>query len=134
MPAIADITIADGATTPVNKTFGADHIDVNGVAFWYDRSGGIAVGYPVITSSVRPPARNATSRVNKVQVKIVVPVLEQVAPSTIWTKAYELIFQGEFLMHERSTQQERKHILAFAKNMLAHSVVTAAVQDLAPVY
>lgn len=133
MAAIADIVIADGQATPVNKTFGPDSIK-NDVAQWFDRSGGIAVGYPVITASVRPPSRNSTSRVNKVQVKIVVPVLEQVAPSTIWTKAYETTFTGEFLMHERATLQNRKDILAFAKNLLAHVVATNAVHNLEPVY
>lgn len=133
MAAIADIVIADGQTTPVNKTFGPDSIK-NDVAQWFDRSGGIAVGYPTITTSVRPPSRNSTSRVNKVQVKIVVPVLEQVAPSTIWTKAYECTFTGEFLMHERATLQNRKDILAFAKNLLGHAVATNAVHNLEPVY
>lgn len=133
MPAIAAITIADGQVAPVNKTFNPDNIK-NEVATWYDRSGGIAVGYPVITVSVRPPSRNSTSRVNKVTVKIVVPVLEQVAPSTVWTKAYETTFTGEFLMHERSTLQDRKNLLAFAKNFLAHAVAQAAVHDLEPSY
>lgn len=133
MPAIAAITIADGQTTPVNKTFNPDSIK-NDVSQWFDRSGGIAVGYPVITTSVRPPSRNSTSRVNKVQVKIVVPILEQVAPSVVWTKAYESTATVEFMLHERSTLQNRKDILAFVKNLMAHAVVQSAVHDLEPVY
>lgn len=139
MTAIAAITLNNGEATPVAKTFNPVNI-INDVAQWADRSGGIALGYPVVTMSVRPPVSGAKSRNNRVTVKIATPVLEVTSPSTATgiqpapTKAYDLVFEGSFILPERCSLAERKNILAFAKNALSHSVVQSAVHDLEPVY
>lgn len=133
MPALANIVINDGLATPVAHTFTPDRID-SGVALWLDRSSGIALGYPSITQSIRAPAKGATNRVNRCVMKVVYPVLEQLSGSTTWTLAYSLEFNCTFLMHERATLQNRKDILAFAKNLLASAFSASAVQDLESAY
>jgi len=139
MTAIAALTLNDGAATPVAHTFSPVNIDQAGVARWADRSGGIALGYPVVSFSLRQPTKG--SRNYRLTAKVVYPVLEQTSASTATgiqpapTKAYDLAFNGEFILPERSTQQQRKDLLAFVKNYFANaSVMTAAVEQFESVY
>lgn len=135
---IAPLTLADGQATPVNHTFNPVNIDYLGVAKWADRSGGIALGFPVVTLSTRQPT--AANRSYKVVAKVVTPVLDISSPSTSTgiqpapSKAYDLVANIEFVLPERSTLQQRKDILAYVKNAIANSVVTAAVQDFESVF
>lgn len=139
MAAIAAVILANGETTLINKTFDPVNI-IADVAQWADRSGGIALGYPVVTLAVRPPVSGNRTRNNKVTFKIVTPVLEVTSPSTATgiqpapTKAYDLVFDGSFILPERCSLAERKNILAFAKNALSHAVLQNAVWNLEPVY
>lgn len=138
MSAFAPIIIADGLATPVNRTFSPVSIDMAGVAKLADRSGGLAIGFPVVTLSVRNPSK--TSRNYKVTGKVVVPTLEVTSPSTATgiqpapTKAYDLMGTFEFVLPERSTVQERANVLAFMKNLLANSNVVNAVGSFETIY
>jgi len=139
MTAIAALTINDGAATPVAHTFSPVNIDATGVAKWADRSSGIALGYPVVTFSMRQP--NKASRNYKVTTKVVYPVLEQTSASTATgiqpapTKAYDLVFNGEFILPERSTLAQRNDLFAYVKNYFANAaVVPPAIQNFESVY
>lgn len=138
MPAIANMTINDGATTPVAHTFAPVNIDANGVAKWADRSGGIALGFPLVSQCVRVPSK--TSRNYRVTVKVATPVLEVTSPSTASgiqpapTKAYDLLATMELVLPERSSLAERKNLIAYMKNYLANAVITAAVENFEAVY
>lgn len=139
MTAIAALTINDGAATPVAHTFSPVNIDAAGVAKWVDRSSGIALGFPTITFSMRQP--NKVNRNYKVTTKVVYPVLEQTSASTASgiqpapTKAYDLVFNGEFILPERSTLAQRNDLLAFVKNYFASAaVVPPAVQNFEAIY
>ena len=139
MTAIATLTIADGQATPANHTFAPVNIDQAGVARWADRSGGVALGFPVISFSLRAPTK--TSRSYKLTAKVVTPVLEVTSPSTSTgiqpapTKAYDITFNVEATLPERSTLQQRKDAYAFLKNFLANAtVMQAAVENFESVY
>jgi len=139
MTAIATLTLADGQATPANHTFAPVNIDVAGVARWADRSSGIALGFPVISFSLRAP--NKTSRNYKLTAKVVTPVLEVTSPSTSTgiqpapTKAYDITFNVEATLPERSTLQQRKDAYAYLKNFLANAtVMQAAVENFESVY
>jgi hypothetical protein len=138
MTAIAALVLADGQATPVNHTFNPVNIDQSGVAKWADRSGGIALGFPLMTFSMRNPSK--TSRNYKVTAKVVVPVLEVTSPSTASgiqpapTLAYNLTASLEMVLPERSTLGQRNDLLAYTKNALASAVLTAAVQSFESVY
>jgi len=138
MTAIAALTLADGQATPVNHTFSPVNIDQSGVARFADRSGGVAIGYPVMSYSFRAPSK--TSWNYRILVKAVLPVLEQTSASTSTgiqpapTKAYDLTFNGEFILPERSTLANRSDILAYAKNLLSHAIVTEGVKNFESVY
>lgn len=138
MTAFAAITVADGKATPVNHVFSPVNIDALGIAKWADRIGGISIGFPVITLSVREPSK--TSRNYKVIRKIVFPILEVTSPSTATgiqpapTKAYELSNHSEWVLPERCTEADRKDLLAFCKNFDALAVFTDAITKLDPVF
>jgi hypothetical protein len=145
MPALAAITINDGATTPVAHTFNPSGPDQNGVNYFYDRSGGVAIGFPSISIDLKEPKPSANGvsskdRVYRGTVKVVLPILEVTSPTTgtgiqpAPTKSYDMIFRGEFVLPERSTLQNRKDILAFAKNILANANLTSLIQDLESIY
>jgi hypothetical protein len=99
------------------------------MATYTDRVSGIAVGFPVLTVSVTLPSK--TSRVYKVRAKIVVPTLEVVNASTYSgitpapTKAYDCLCDINFVLPERSTLVDRKNILAYVKNLMAHATFTS---------
>lgn len=138
MPAFGNIVINDGATTPVAHTFAPRTIDAKGVAFHDDRAGGVSIGYPTISiSSVAP---TATSKMYKVRAKVTLPVLENVTGSTSSgftpapTLAYTLTANLEFITPARCSQQNRKDLLAFVKNLLSHATMTSVVADNDAIY
>lgn len=137
MSAIAALTLADGQATPANHTFNPVTID-SGVAKWADRASGIALGFPTVTFSMRNPSKG--SRAYKVSAKVVTPILEVTSPSTSTgiqpapTLAYNLLATVELVFPERSTQAQRKDLIAYLKNYLASSVITSAVNDFEAVY
>lgn len=133
MTAFAALTINDGATTPVARTFTPVKIDSEQIAKYQDKSGGIPVGYPTITLQVREP--NKQSKAYRVVSKVVLPVLEQTSPSTATgiqpapTVAYNLIASVDMVLPERCVLQDRKHLNAFVKNLLANALLTSAVEN-----
>lgn len=139
MSAIANVVINDGQATPVSHTFAPVTIDAQGVAKWADRSGGISVGFPTLSYSLKSPT--GSSKSYKMTAKVVLPVLEQTSPSTATgiqpapTVAYNLIANVEMVLPERSTAQDRKNLLAYVKNYLANAaVITAGVENYEAVY
>jgi len=140
MTAIAALTIADGAATPANHTFSPVNIDQVGVAKWADRSSGIALGFPVLSFSMKTPSVKG-ARNYRAMIKVALPVLEVTSPSTSTgiqpapTKAYDLLASVEFVLPERSTLAQRNDLLAYVKNFLANTtVVPPAVQSFESVY
>lgn len=137
MPAIGNITINDGAATPIAHTFTPSGI-TGEVARYHDRSGGISVGFPAISISSVTPSK--TSRLYKARVKVVLPVLENTSGSAsngftpAPTKAYDLMADMTFILPERSVKQNRKDLLAFVKNLLAQPVITSVIEDNEVVY
>jgi len=137
MPAIAAVVINDGQATPVAHTFAPVNI-VGDVAKLADRSGGIALGYPVITQSIRAPGNGL--RTYKVTQRVLYPILEVTSPSTATgiqpapTLAYNLMCNIDWVLPERSTLAERKNLKAFVKNLLAHSNTTVAIEDFDAIY
>lgn len=145
MPALAPVTINDGAATPVAHNFTPTNVN-EGVATWHDRVSGIAIGYPRIATSLKFPSTpksngaSTSDRVIRANIKVVLPILEVTSPSTgtgiqpAPTKAYDLTFNGEFILPERSSTQNRKDIAALVRNYLATTVVASVVQDLESIY
>lgn len=136
MPARASITINDGAATPVAHIFNpATIVDERNMtlAGYEDRSGGIPVGFPTISLSMKRPSK--TSANYRVVAKVVVPTLETISNSTASgilpapQKAYDSLVTCEFVMNQRMSLQQRKDLLAYAKNLISTSLIQSIVQD-----
>jgi hypothetical protein len=85
-------TVGDAAIG-VTRTLDPAGKSLTGVYKWEDRSGGIAVVYPTLTMSFRPPTK--VSRLFKTAMKIVLPTSDTIGSSTSTgitpgpSKAYE---------------------------------------------
>lgn len=138
MADIAVLTLADGQSTPVNHTFSPVRIDSAGVAKWVDRVGGIAIGFPTVTLSIREPSKGQKDY--KVIRKVVVPVLDISSPSTSTgiqpapSRAFELKCTTEWALPERSTAAQRADLLAYCKNFDATTVLTDCVKNFEAIY
>lgn len=148
MPALAALTINDGQATPVAHTFSPVRIDEKGVASFYDRSGGIAIGFPRFTCSLREPiqpvragsASDARKRNYKAVLTIDVPTLESTSAATgtgiapAPTVAYVHSSRQEFLLPERGSAAERNNVIAYAANALGNATVKSVLQNLEAFY
>jgi len=130
----ATITINDGESTPVAHDFDPAGV-LDGVAVYEDRVGGIPVGYPKLTLSVRRPTKG--SRAYKVTLKITNPTLEQASSGGTFVPPPTLAFNDlavvEFMFPERGVPQGRANMLAYVVNALQDAAVVSAVEDLEPV-
>lgn len=148
MPAFAAFTINDGKATPVAHTFSPVRIDAKGVAIFYDRSSGIAIGFPRITISLREPAdavqagmaSDAKKRNYKSVITTDVPLLESTSAATgtgiapAPTVAYIHSHRQEFSLPERGTLADRNDLLAYVGNGLANATVKSVIQNLESFY
>ena len=117
MAARGPIIINDGQAAPVAHTFNPNSGDGNvpGVSLieYEDRSGGISVGFPVITISTRKATKQ--NKNHKLTVTVKLPVLETLSGSTLAgivaspTKAFDLVHREEFNIPERATTGDRKN-------------------------
>jgi len=134
MPAIASIKTSSiigtldtttSATVSVDRTLDPEGFIAPGVARWVDRSGGVAVGFPSLTLSVRPP--NKASRVYRITAKYSSPTLETVGNAYNGitpgpTKAYENVCIMEWLLPERSTVAERTTFFSHVRSLFATTI------------
>jgi len=131
MPAIGNVVIKDGASTPVDHTFGVVTTDGK-VATFADRAGGIPAEFPLLKISSTVPA--GTQRYFRVELSISMPK-SAVDPQT--GKSYiarQTQVRTIYTLPETGVLQERKDIHAFEKNLLNLALVTSLVQDLEAIY
>lgn len=132
MSAQANITINDGATTPVAHVFspkGAKSVAVGkDVAIWRDQSPTQAVGYLSITE--QHSAANANG-VEKFRYVIDVPVLETPGSGGAFvpppTKAFSAVAVVEVWTNVRASDQDLKNIVAYVKNFTATTYFADAI-------
>lgn len=121
MTAFADVVLNDGAATPVAHTFKVKKT-VGTLSQWEDRAGGVPIGYNLLQSETKE-----SSEVRRVKFKVVKPTLEAVSGqnSSGFTPAakvaYSLLGTVEFVLPQRCTEQERKDLCAYIKNVLANA-------------
>lgn len=138
MPAIANISVTDAETTPVEHSF----VPNNGQAkddpsVSFNKIGGIYAGFEKLTTLVR---RSNTGKATKVSLQLVCPTLAQTSPSTGSgiqpqpTVAYNRLAKVEFTFPDACTLQERKNIRAMVTSLLAQESVLSAIDDMSPLY
>ncbi len=134
----ANVTLTDGATTPVNHVF-YPIVKKGEVLFWVDRTvTTVPIGQDQLSLLQKAPSKQ--SKNYKFTWKLQKRTLEQTSPSTASgiqpapTLAYDNICTIEIVVNERSTLQERKDLLTEARDLLGEAVVTNLVQDLDLIY
>jgi len=150
MAAFANMTIADGQSTPANHTFtkGALRIEGDGRLYnsWMDFSvnGGIPIGANRIEQYARLPkfgrAKKAgeQSQLLSVDYKVVVPTLETLSNNTSSginpqaTLAYETTFFGKLVRNGRADAQPVKDALAFQRGFTQQAQFTDTVLNYSP--
>lgn len=131
MPAVAAVTINDGATTPVAQTFSPVSASI-GQTTLVNRVGNTAAGNRTLILGYDPAKGNRPT--HRVNVRLNYPV--EVLNTT--TGVYEVAYTGriscDIVIPDQMTALERDHMAAFAKNALAHAVINGYVSDLDPMY
>jgi hypothetical protein len=135
MSSQANVVLANGETTPVNKTFapkGALRSPTGkDVAEWREQSAVNAEGFFSLTEQHTDPNGN---RIEKFRYVIEIPTLETVgtndagitpAPSV----AYVTTGVVEVWMSTRASQAELKDIVAFVKNFTATTYFSDAIKN-----
>lgn len=145
MPVQGNIVIKDGATTPADVTFTTAGVKYDATSdtitgMWKDNSVGVPVGRRGLVARYKRLGSQLNSNtVVEEQFDIEVPVLEVLGGQT--AEGYQaaprvgFILRGQvrLLLPARASLQNRKDLLAFTKNFLATSLVTAGVESLDPV-
>ena len=129
MATFADIVLADGQATPVNHTF-KTKTSTGRTAVWEDRVSGVPIAYGKLTVDTKD-----NDSVRRVKLSVAVPTLEAVSganssgftpPSTV---AYIHRVNIEFMLPQRGVSQNRKDIIAYAKNALNNATLASIITD-----
>lgn len=136
MATIANITISDGKATPESHVF----IPIKSGENSLFRRTGVAGQPAVAMESVKTSAKLVTTAngVNKVDIELVIPVLEQVsggagtgyvaAPAL----AHELRGKVTFFLHQRSNTADRKDLRILFSNLLKDVQIVDLIDNLTP--
>lgn len=142
MPALAALTINDGQATPVAHTFSPVRIDAKGVATFYDRSSGIAIGFPRLTVSMKEPlalnkaGASSKNRGYRSVITIDRPTLASTSAATgtgippAPTVSHVHSVRMDFDLPEQGTLAERNDIHAYSVNALNNVTVKSVLQNL----
>jgi hypothetical protein len=129
MPAIAALTINDGAASPVAHVFSP--VTTNGsLAKWADRAPAIPAGYQLISHEVAAPSGTRTTY--KVTMGFSFPVVATVdgALTVVRYSSAQVILN----IHPDSLLQERDDALTYIANFCNHASVKSSVENLEPFY
>lgn len=129
MPAIAALTVNDGATTPVAHTYSP--VTTNGASAQFaDRSAAVPSGQKTISHEIRRPATPTAAQ--RVLLGFNQPVENLIDGSTVVSRNSSA--QVVFNFAPDSTLQERKDLLATVANSLGLAAVKTSVTDIEPFY
>jgi len=129
----ADIVLANGEGTPVNKTFvpmGAGRVAPGKhVADWQEQSAVNAEGFYRLSESRADPNSN---KISKLRTLIELPTLQTVGTNDagftpVAGRLYSTVGVVEIWSHVQASQAELKDIVAFVKNYTASALFSALV-------
>lgn len=131
MPAVAAVTLNDGASTPVAQLFSPVSASI-GQTTLVNRVGNTAAGNRTLILGYDPAKGNRPT--HRVNVRFNYPV--EVLNTT--TGVYEVAYTGriscDIVIPDQMTALERDHMAAFLKNAVANAVINGYVADLDPMY
>lgn len=130
MASFANITINDGAASPVAITFTPDFRNGNEVV-WADRRQPSSLMWPRITLAYdRASRRRPTYHVD---FRVEMPIIRNIdgVDTVTDTARFE---RGRYILPVTMTEQERKHLRAYVANGLSNATIKGAVELLDPVF
>lgn len=119
MPNLGNVSIWD--VVPAERTYKPDSVK-NGVATYFDRSGGIPAGYGQLTVSHVNPSK--TSRNSKSRFKLHLPRLD--AEGAVVSQVSADI---TFLCDDKSTDEDRENLKVLMASLLSNPACTLLVID-----
>lgn len=130
MPQAIDLTINNGAGTPVAKTFTlyTQAAGDNSLATWKLKEGPTASVFPVVTALTRPTGNQA----RKLQLKFRMPSYYTDSGSGLTTMGPAFEFDGSFTMPDNFPEVSKNDAVAFTSNLLAHALIKAMMRDAIP--
>lgn len=130
MPAAAAITLADGQATPVNHTFNprifvgpGETVLINDEALTSAGQMKLTLGFSA-ASQARPT--------NRVKVRFSMPVEQTV--NGVTSVAYTARFDGDIVLPEQMTLDQRKNMAAYVANALSNATIKGYTSALDPMY
>lgn len=129
MPTIIDLTIKDGAATPVDHVFSVE--TTNGrQASWNERSAPSPAGYLTLNHEVRKPT--SAGAAGRVLISGYFPKMEVVNGINTVTRFSSV--KAELNFPILATEQERADALAYLVNFLNQASVKTSVLKMQPFY
>lgn len=132
MSAIANIVIADGATTPVNHTFVP--VQSSPIAKWKDTDAAKAYTAAQFQISLLTKPSDSAKGLSRVRIAVVLPTMGTGVALPASEVDYSHQVTVEFVLPNRGLKQERKDIRTLLKNLLADAQIVDVVDDLRSAY
>jgi hypothetical protein len=124
-----NLTVNDGASTPVEVTFTPEMVS-GGNATFRDGRLGVSNLMPRISNGT---SLSSTSRpTNRVTHRVSLPVTKTVDGQDVLD--FILRAEATFVLPERATTQNRKDLLAYFVNSLNEDLIKATVVDVSPIW
>jgi hypothetical protein len=127
MPQAIDLVLANGAGTPVNKTFTlyAPSAGDSSLALWKLQEGTISAVFPSITALARPTGNKS----RKTQGKFRLPssYMDSVTGLTKVGSAFEFDFSAS--VPDDFPEALKNDAVAFSKNLIAHALIQAMMRN-----
>lgn len=126
MPQATALVLANGAATPVNKTFDLDApaAGFNSVAAWSLREGSISGVFPKITSVAQ-----SSASANKVNAILRVPSSYTNSVTGLTSVGSAFQFKIEATVPKDFPEALKADAIAFSKNLVAHALIQAMIRD-----
>lgn len=140
MAALADITVYDGASTPIAHYFIADHVEYDGAnltALWQEKTAGIP---EYAQGSCLLSKKKVGSGMTRVGFRVNLPVMESVSGQNLsgYTAAPKVAYvdSGEVIqwVHPRSLYQGRLNCGTILRNLLSNVATSAAATTTGNMY
>lgn len=137
MPAIANITVADGQVTPINHIYEPAGVSSDGTAKWVENVGGSLTGRPQFSINVTSPKGTAATAASKVRLKLTIPRvvsgtdLNGMPYSTILSRP---LVDVVFNLTGDMAQAQRDDIHGLLVSFLGNASVKEAIRKVVPFY
>jgi predicted carbohydrate-binding protein with CBM5 and CBM33 domain len=128
MAAAANIVIEDGQSTPVEHTFVPTRKEGDIVVYQERTTAATAAGFYSLSISQSKVSGNSSVVRQKIKVEVPIEVLDTVTGLYSYPSSYR--FDINVILPKDLPVASRENAAAYLKNLAAHSVVTALIENL----